>query len=68
MAKILGLKFSLTIIGLKHLEIFAVLPFRNFGLEAFDLGVLDIDVVINEFGAHRIAEERVILQRGRRFA
>jgi hypothetical protein len=50
----------------KHLEIFALFPVRYFGLEALDFGVLDVDVVVDEAGAERIAEERIILQREHR--
>jgi hypothetical protein len=45
----------------KHLEIFAVLPIRHFGLEAIDLGVLDVDVIIHELAAQRLAKERIVL-------
>ena len=38
----------------KHLEIFALLPLRDFGLEAFDLGVLDVDVIVDERGTERL--------------
>ena len=47
----------------KHLEIFALLPVRHFGLEALDLGVLDVDVIIDELGAERLAEEWIFFQR-----
>jgi hypothetical protein len=50
----------------KHLEIFAVFPVRDLGLEALDLGVLDVDVVIDKAGAERLAEERIVLQRRHR--
>src|ERR1700681_1955995 len=44
-----------------HLEIFALLPFRDFGLKALDLGVLDVDVVVDEASAQRLAEEGIVL-------
>ena len=47
----------------KHLEIFALLPVRHLGLEALDLGVLDVDVVVDEFRAERLAEKRIVLER-----
>src|SRR6266700_8158689 len=47
----------------KHLEIFAVLPVGDLGLEAFDLSVLDVRVVVDELRAQRLPEERVVLQR-----
>ncbi len=51
---------------LKHLEIFALFPVRHFGLEALDLGVLDVDVVVDKARAQRVAEERIVLQRNPR--
>ena len=53
---------------LKHLEIFALFPVRDFGLEAFDLGVLDVDVIVDELRAQRVAEKRIVLQREHRLA
>ena len=47
----------------EHLEIFALLPLRNFGLEARDLGVLDRQEVVDEAGAQILAEEGVPAQR-----
>ena len=41
----------------KHLEIFAVLPVRYLGLKPLDLGVLDVNVIIDEFRAQRLPEE-----------
>ena len=52
----------------KHLEIFAMLPFGHFRLEAVDLGILDVDVIVDEFRAELLAEERIVLQRGDRLA
>src|SRR5713101_5690322 len=43
----------------KHFEIFALFPFRHFGLEAIDFGVLDVNVVVDELGAERLAEEGI---------
>ena len=45
----------------KHLEIFAVLPVGHFRLEALDLGVLDMHVIVDELRTERVAEERVLL-------
>src|SRR4029453_18555372 len=50
----------------KHLEIFAVLPVRYFGLKALDLGVLDVDVIIHKLRAQRSPEERIVVQREHR--
>ena len=44
----------------KHLEIFALLPVRHFGLKALDLGVLDVDIVVDKAGAQRVAKERIV--------
>ena len=52
----------------KHLEIFAVLPVRRFGLKPLDLGVLDVDVIIHELRPQRLPEERIVLQRKHRLA
>src|SRR3954451_11232988 len=52
----------------EHLEIFAVFPVRDFGLEALDLGLLDVDVVVDELGAERGAKERVGIKRDNRLA
>ena len=49
--------------GSEHLEIFALLPLRNFGLEARDLGVLDRQEVVDEAGAQVFAKEGVPAQR-----
>jgi len=51
----------------RHLEIFALFPIRHFGLEALDLGVLDVDVVVGKSRPQRLVEERIVLQRGYRF-
>src|ERR1700684_3594691 len=48
----------------KHLEIFAMLPVRHFGLEALDLRLLDVHVVIDEAGAERFAEEWIGVECG----
>src|SRR5437868_3544416 len=53
---------------LEHLEIFAMLPFRHLGLETFDLGVLDVDVIVDEFFSERAAEERIVVECGDRLA
>src|SRR5690242_2482176 len=50
----------------KQLEIFAMLPVRDLGLEAIDLGILDVDVVVHERRAQRVAEERVVVKREHR--
>ena len=48
-------------IGLsKYLKIFSLLPFSNFRLEAFNLGALDEDVLIDELFAERFSEESII--------
>src|SRR5580692_4842048 len=47
----------------KHLEIFALLPVRDFGLEAFELRVLDVVIVIDKACAELFAEETIGLQR-----
>ena len=47
----------------KHFEIFALFPVRHLGLEALDLGVLDVDVIVDKARAERVAEERIVLQR-----
>jgi hypothetical protein len=52
----------------KHLEIFALFPVRDFGLEALDFRVLDVDVIVDEFRAQRVAEKWIILQREYRLA
>jgi hypothetical protein len=54
--------------GSKHLEIFTLFPVRDFGLEAFDFGVLDVDVIVDEFRTQRLAEERIVVEREHRFA
>src|SRR5260370_31630122 len=51
----------------KHLEIFALLPVRHLGLKTLDLGVLDVDVIVDKAGAERLAEKVVGLQRDHRF-
>src|SRR5262245_27478373 len=40
----------------KQIEIFALLPFTNLGLEAGNLGLLDTDIVVDEGVAERGAE------------
>src|SRR4051794_20160004 len=50
----------------KDLEIFAMLPVGHFGLEALDLGILDVNVIIDKPGAERIAKEVILLQRRHR--
>src|SRR5205085_7865094 len=52
----------------KHLEILALFPVRDVGLKTLDLGVLDVDVVIDEFRAQAVAEKRIVLQRRYRLA
>ena len=37
--------------NLKHLEIFAMLPVRHLGLKPLDLGVLDVNVIVDELCA-----------------
>jgi hypothetical protein len=54
--------------GSKHLEIFALFPVRDFGLETLDLGVLDANVIVDELRAQRVAEKRIVLQREYRLA
>lgn len=44
-----------------------MLPVRHLGQEAIDLGVLDVGVVVDEFGPELVAE-RIVLQRGDRIA
>ena len=44
----------------KHLEIFALFPFRYFGLEALDFGVLDMDVIVDKPRTQRVAKERIV--------
>ncbi len=45
----------------KHLEIFALFPFRYFRLEALDFGVLDVDVVVDKLRTQRLAKESIFL-------
>src|ERR1044072_98988 len=52
----------------KHLEIFAVLPVRHFGLQTIDLRVLDVDIIVHERRPQRVAEERIVVQRKHRLA
>jgi hypothetical protein len=51
----------------KHLEIFALFPVRHLGLEALDLGVLDVDVVVDKARPEGVAEEGILVQRIHRF-
>jgi len=44
----------------KHLKIFTLLPLSDFQLEAFNLGVLDEDVLIDELLAECFSEESII--------
>src|SRR5688572_33412489 len=50
----------------KHLEIFAMLPLRNFRLEPFNLGILDVDVIVDELFSERPAEKRIVVERKHR--
>src|SRR2546423_14186518 len=50
----------------EHLEIFAMLPVRDLGLKTFDLGVLDVDVIVDETRTERPAKERIIVERKHR--
>ena len=52
----------------KHLEIFAMLPVGNLRLKPLDLGVLDVNVIVDELGAERAAEKRIVVEREHRFA
>ena len=45
----------------KHLEIFALLPVRHFGLKMLDFGVLDVDVVVDKARPECVAEERIVV-------
>src|SRR4051794_34842776 len=51
-----------------NLEIFALVPVRYVGLEDFECGGLDMDVVVDKSRAERVAEERIVVQRGYRLA
>ena len=63
-----GEVYTAGIFSSKHLEIFALFPFRHFGLETLDLGGLDVGVIVDELGAERLAEECILAQRGDRLA
>src|SRR5689334_23153540 len=49
--------------ALEHLEIFAMLPVRDFGLETLDLHLLDVHVIVDEARAERSSEEWIGVER-----
>src|SRR5439155_7097509 len=53
-------------ITLEQLEIFALLPFRDFGLVARDLGFLDAQIIIDETAAEPVGKAVVVAQRTQR--
>jgi len=44
----------------KHLKIFTLLPLSDFRLEAFNLGVLAEDVLMDELFAECFSEESIV--------
>ena len=48
--------------GLRTFRNIKVLPVGDLRLKAFDLGVLDVDVIVDELRAEFLADERVLVQ------